>query len=126
MKSFGSIVWLTNIDYIRPADFPLLVLDKTFDPMAYPFFDNLPAVSVTRIKDIPKDYKGLIGVSPSFLLHYDPEQFEIVAMDYELAQDILLPDGKIGRGRCYLNNERKYARIIIRLKDEGYQSKIDD
>ena len=118
MKGFGSIVWFTNIDYIRPADFPLLLLDKTFDPKTYPFFDNLPAVSVTRIKDIPKDYKGLMGVSPSFLLHYDPEQFEIVAMDYELAQDILLPDGKVGRGRCYLKNERKYARIIIRLKDQ--------
>jgi hypothetical protein len=39
----------------------------------YPKYDNYDAINVDKLKDIPSDYYGLIGVPITFLLNYDPE-----------------------------------------------------
>ena len=48
---------------------------------------------------------GLMGVPITFLDKYNSEQFEIVGIDREIAGD-----------RFYIDEERKYARILIRRK----------
>ena len=110
------VSWMTNLEFrsLRKQ----IELTKSYDPELYPVFDNAKAINVGKTRLIPKDYDGLMGVPISFLTFYDPVQFEIVAMDYELADPVLLPDGKTGTGRCYLNNKRLYARLIIRLRHE--------
>jgi hypothetical protein len=111
--SMGSIMWFTNLDIKKRHQ--NLILYRTYNPNDYPEYDNYNAINVDRVNDIPKDYKGMMGVPVTFLDKYNPEQFEIVGSDYEVKQG-QLPElvksgwnGKIDRG--YINGRRKYARI---------------
>ena len=62
---------------------------------------------MSKVKNIPKDYNGAMGVPISFLDKYNPEQFEILGNEYDL--DIL-------KGRGYINGKRMYGRIFVRLR----------
>lgn len=133
MKPFRSIRWFTNLApptgkrnerdrntlVYEPGTPPTqeFKLTEVYTAEKYPLFDNCPAISVNRVKEIPKGYDGLMGVPITILDRYNPDLFEIVAADFEMAQPIALENGKIGRERCYLNGKRFYARILIRLKD---------
>lgn len=44
----------------------------------YPKFDNYDAINVGRTRDIPFDYKGVMGVPITFLHKFNPDQFKIV------------------------------------------------
>jgi hypothetical protein len=86
----------------------------------YPKYDNYDAIEVSKVKDIPADYDGVMGVPITFLDKYNPEQFEILGRDYDVKMG-LLPEivrsswkGKIDRG--YINGKRIYARIIIKRR----------
>ena len=46
----------------------------------YPKYDNYDAIEVSRVKDIPQDYYGAMGVPITFLDKYSPKQFEILAL----------------------------------------------
>ena len=41
-------------------------------------YENYNAIEVSLVKNIPKNYKGVMGVPISFLDKYNPEQFEII------------------------------------------------
>jgi len=43
-------------------------------------YDNYDAIEVSLVKNIPSDYKGIMGVPVSILDKYSPEQFTIVGM----------------------------------------------
>lgn len=117
-KKFGNVGWYTNLEVAKRNE--EIVLYKKYNKIEYPKYDNYDAIEVSRIKDIPMDYDGAMGVSLSFIDKYNPEQFEILGSDYNIKQG-LLPSlinpnwkGKIDRG--YLNGKRLYARILIRNK----------
>lgn len=125
-KKYGkvpAISWFTNIPH-APAGKPL-VLEKHYSPDEYPKYDNYDAIEVSKVKDIPVDYYGVMGVPISFLSKYSPDQFEIVgaaqgsedvAGDYYLG---VIPTIKYdgGKARPYLNGKPIYPRILIRRKD---------
>ena len=71
---FGNIRWFSNISDYYP---PELVLSKRYDD-GYKKFDNYDAINIDRIKDIPGDYMGLMGVPITFLNSYNKRQFDIV------------------------------------------------
>ena len=73
---FGNIRWFSNISDYYP---PELVLSKRYDD-GYKKFDNYDAINIDRIKDIPGDYMGLIGVPISFLDKWNPGQFELIGL----------------------------------------------
>ena len=68
--------WFTNLDHKKRHEF--LTLTEKYDTAKYPKYDNYDAINVDKVKDIPKDYDGVIGVPITFLDKYNPEQFEIV------------------------------------------------
>lgn len=75
-----GVRWYTNLDYKeRHED---LILYKTYrgNESEYPKYENYNAINVDITKDIPMDYKGLIGVPITFVDKYNPDQFEIVAL----------------------------------------------
>lgn len=77
-QAFGNILWFTNLDHAeRHADLPLA---KTYTPEEYPYYDNYDAIEVSRVKDIPVDYDGVMGVPITFLGKWNPEQFEILGI----------------------------------------------
>jgi hypothetical protein len=53
-------------------------LCKQYIPAQYPKYDNYDAINVDITKDIPMDYKGIMGVPITFMDKYNPDQFEIV------------------------------------------------
>jgi len=100
-----GVRWFTNLDYDeRHED---LELYKKYNEIDYPKYDNYDAINVDVTKDIPMDYKGIMGVPITFMDKYNPDQFEILGNEYDL---------NIEKGRGYVNGNRMYSRIFIRNK----------
>lgn len=99
-------VWFTNLDSRHL--YKTLELTKTYDPEKYPKFDNYDAISVDRIKDIPYDYDGVMGVPISIVL-FSPYQFNIVdSRDYAF-----IPKGNDMNARPYVDGKEIYRRVLI-------------
>ena len=77
-RSFGNMCWFTNLDYKKRHED--LILYKSYDPDEYPDYDNFDAIEVGKVANIPKDYEGVMGVTPGFLAKHNPDQFEIVGI----------------------------------------------
>lgn len=104
VKKFGNILWYTNIPHDKrnwPMDFY-----RTYKPELYPKYDNYDAIEVSKVADIPMDYKGVMGVPITFLTKYNPEQFQIVG--FRKGND---------NKDLSINGKCPYYRILIRFKD---------
>lgn len=78
MIRVSGVVWLTNMKITKRQED--LILYKKYTSKEYPKYDNYDAIEVSKTKDIPLDYEGVMGVPITFLDKYNPEQFEIVGM----------------------------------------------
>lgn len=95
LVKFRNVGWFTNIDHgLRHQ--PLLLdtmehnlkfnkklrrkLEKDFDKVEYPHYDNYDAIEVPFVECIPSDYDGAMGVPITFLDVFNPEQFEILGL----------------------------------------------
>lgn len=76
MQKFGNICWYTNLEHNKRQE--KIPITAKYTPEKYPKYDNYDAIDVSRVKDIPMDYDGVMGVPVSFLSKYCPEQFEII------------------------------------------------
>ncbi|MFK5040730.1 adenine-specific methyltransferase EcoRI family protein [Glaesserella parasuis] len=107
-RSLGNICWFTNLDHAKRHE--ELLLYNTYSAEEYPKYDNYDAIEVNKVKDIPFDYQGAMGVPITFLDKYNPEQFEIIGLDRYVKDN---PNyGK----RFTLNGKETYARILIKHK----------
>lgn len=75
----------------------MLELTKTYNPEEYPKYDNYDAIEVSKTKNIPMDYTGLIGVPITFLNSYNPEQFEIIGLfnDYKRSDEVSIKETSV-------------------------------
>lgn len=107
-----GVRWFTNMDYVeRHTD---LDLWKKYTPEEYPAYDNYDAINVDITAEIPEDYFGVMGVPITFLDKYNPGQFEILGLDrYTVPKEFLVG------GRVAINGKPKYARILIRRRQNG-------
>ena len=78
MIRVSGVIWLTNLEISKRQE--ELVLFKKYSPEEYPNYDNYDAIEVSKTKEIPFDYDGVMGVPITFLDKYNPNQFEIVGM----------------------------------------------
>ncbi|MBI4778959.1 adenine-specific methyltransferase EcoRI family protein, partial [Candidatus Falkowbacteria bacterium] len=76
--SMGRIVWFTNLDTTKRHE--ELTLYKKYTLKEYLKYDNYDAIEVSKYKDIPTQYDGVMGVPITYLDKYNPDQFEIVGM----------------------------------------------
>lgn len=74
----NNCMWLTNLDNACRHEFIPLTREYRGNEAAYPKFDNYDAINVGRTRDIPFDYKGVMGVPITFLHRFNPDQFKIV------------------------------------------------
>lgn len=112
--------WFTTLD-VEPNS-TLLDLESTYNPDLYPAYDNYKAIEVGRVKSIPKDYDGVMGVPITYLHHHNPDQFEILGLCNEI-KDVLYDELAVktwpgSYHRPVLNGKTKYARIMIRRVDK--------
>ena len=103
--------WFTNFYHPGPG---LLTLKKSGE---YKKFDNYDAINIDRIKDIPGDYMGLIGVPITFLDSYNKRQFDIVGfLNNGCRLDENGLQGNNGIQMTLVGGVCKYFRILIKRK----------
>ena len=129
IKTFGNIGWFTNLSHKKRNDELILFRPYAGNEGQYPKYDNFDAIEVSKVKDLPCDYDGCMGVPITFLDKYKPSQFEIIG----LANDKRIIDSAFVQGaETYLDEQHKkfvgmvlaengklratYARIIIRRR----------
>lgn len=75
-KQFGNIVWFTNL-FNNHARKPLR-LTRRYSPELYPKYDNYDAINVDRVKDIPFDYMGVMGVPITYFKYHNADAFTVL------------------------------------------------
>ena len=128
-QTMGNTCWFTNLEHGRrhqplplmtEAEIIKFVTKKQFEKYA-----NYDAIEVSSVKNIPRDYKGLIGVPISFLENYNPEQFEIIGsnLTHGVPMSEIAKKGTFTQGgpSFYTDNsdgtfKRIYTRILIKHK----------
>ena len=101
--------WFTNLTHGKKNE--KMILWKEYIPEENAKYDNYDAIEVSKTSDIPKNYDGLMGVPITFLIKYNPEQFEIVGRDTDLT---LVQNGKATH--FIKNGKVLYTRIVIKHK----------
>jgi hypothetical protein len=77
-----GVRWFTNLDHGRLHEkLPLMteadvIKFSTKEPFVK--YDNYDAIEISLVKNIPSDYKGVMGVPISIMDKYSPEQFVIL------------------------------------------------
>lgn len=79
LKHFGNIRWFTNLDIVSKNN--KLKLNKRYDDNIYCKYENFDAINIDKIKDIPFDYYGIMGVPITFLEKDYSNNFEILGLD---------------------------------------------
>lgn len=119
-QKFGNVGWYTNLDVKKRHE--KLILYKTYkdNEKDYPKYDNYDAIEVSRIKNIPMDYEGSMGVPITFLDKHNPAQFDIIDL---LNRYTLLDTQKTNQDvrvrhshTCNINGKAVYSRIVIKRK----------
>lgn len=82
LKKFGNIIWFTNLDTAKRHEelFTGMTYQRGLSKGMYQKYDNYEAINVDKVKDIPTDYEGVMGVPISFLDKHNPDQYELIAM----------------------------------------------
>lgn len=96
-RRMGNCCWFTNLDVKRKHE--LLNLTEFYSETQYQKYDDVDAIEVPSVKEIPKDYFGAMGVSITYISKHTPEQFKIL--------DIITPK---------INGKSKYKRLLIMRK----------
>lgn len=108
--------WYTNLNIKkRHKEF---ILHKKYNPEEYPEYDNYHAINIDKAVEIPRDYKGAMGVPITFIDKYNPDQFEILdANNYRKSEDVPYKDhGLIKDKESTINGKAKYVRVLIKNK----------
>lgn len=74
----ANVRWFTNMDIKQIHE--EITLYKRYTSEEYPMYDNYDAINVDKVKDIPYNYPGVIGVPITFMDKYNPDQFEILGI----------------------------------------------
>ncbi len=127
LVKFRNVTWYTNLDISKRHE--SLILYKKFSPDEYDKYDNYDAINVNKVKEIPMDYFGAMGVPITFLDQYNPDQFEILGItdrdnnsglktkEYT-KNDVSNPGDLNRRGVIKIGNEyiSTYARLLIKRR----------
>ena len=113
-----AISWFTNLEIKKKPNIPILI--KKYNPKDYPQYDNYAAINVNKIKDIPYDYQGVMGVPITILgLQYSDGYIHLLdELSNEMRYEILghehdLPTNQI-IGQFEVGGKGIYKRILIK------------
>ena len=106
--SSNNNCWFTNMDITKRHE--ELILYEKYNKVKYPKYDNYDAINVNAVRDIPKDYDGVMGVPITFIDKCNPDQFEIIGKMTTTTID------EFNYGYPFIDGKKKFARILIRHK----------
>lgn len=98
-----NICFITTLNLDKQKEFIPLNCLYYGNEEHYPTYVNYPAINVDKVKDIPKDYYGVMGVPITFLGSYDEKQFKIVGAP----NSGLFPDGWQGLSQEFVDTYNK-------------------
>lgn len=104
--------WFTNIGSQKGRAH--LALTEIYSEEKHPRYDNFNAINVDRIKDIPLDYCGVMGVPITFLEKHNPSQFEVVGITTSWCENLGLRINNRTDHCGTVMGENKYQRILIK------------
>ncbi|WP_332028563.1 adenine-specific methyltransferase EcoRI family protein [Kaistella sp.] len=116
MIRVSGVTWFTNLEINKRHE--ELDLYKTYTPEEYPKYDNYDAIEVSKTKEIPKDYAGVMGVPITFMDKYNPDQFEIIGATESEGKGFSngLWDESSKVAQPVVDGKRVYKRIFINNK----------
>ena len=106
-----SVRWFTNFGHKKRHEY--LLLSKKYNKTDYLKYDNYNAINVDKTKDIPIDYKGIMGVPITFMDKYNPDQFKIVGLIAGNIKGLAGIVSSSGKDGPYINGKLRYGRILI-------------
>ena len=106
--------WFTNLSHKKRNE--EFILYRQFNKADYPKYDNYDAIEVSKVKDIPMNYEGAMGVPITFMDKFNPDQFEIIGMAEDNGKGFSggIWDGK--NPHCVINGKNMFKRIFIKNK----------
>lgn len=111
-----SCMWMTTFPIIRQCK--KLELHATYDSNRYPKYDNYDAIEVSKCKDIPVDYDGIIGVPITFLNYWKPMDSAWSVIGSDEAEGTGMSAGiynmRERERHALVNGHRCYKRLFIR------------
>lgn len=99
--------WFTNLDMPKRHEelFTGVTYERGMRKGLYQRYDNYDAINVDKVKHIPTDYEGAMGVPITYLDKYNPEQYEIIKFRKGDDEKDLVINGHV-----------PYFRILIKKK----------
>lgn len=125
LKEGSRSSWYTNLEIENTNK--QITFKKQYSPELYPKYDNYDAIEVTRTKEIPDNYYGIMGVPITFLEKYNPEQFEIIDINPHFFLTIKQGNPKPKQLSLKSHNIKDpYARILIKRIQKNQEPVNDD
>lgn len=114
----GLCRWYTNLDIKKRHEDLILYRRYADDPSKYPKYDNYDAIEVSRVKDIPEDHYGVMGVPITFMDRYNPGQFNIVGCSESEGRGFSngLWNPESGIAQPTIGGRRIHKRLFIRRR----------
>ena len=114
----AGVCWYTNLDITNRHEDLLLYRRYKEDPSKYPKYDNYDAIEVSKVKDIPEDCWGVMGVPITFMDSYNPEQFEIIGCSESEGRGFSngLWNPESGIAQPTIGGRKVYKRLFIRRR----------
>ena len=114
----SGVMWYTNLDIKKRHEDLFLYHRYNENPSKYPKYDNYDAIEVSKVKDIPEDYFGVMGVPITFMDKYNPEQFEIVGCSESEGRGFSngLWDPSSKTAQPTIGGRKVYKRLFIRRR----------
>lgn len=114
IAKLGNIAWYTNLDIAKQHED--IILYKQYTPTDYPKYDNYDAINVNKLKEIPDNYTGVMGVPITFLNAHNPEQFELLGLTNTGEENPGIRYKDTAHGRALVKGEEVYTRLLIKAK----------
>lgn len=106
--------WWTNMENEKRNGEIILVKQYKGNELEYPKYDNYNAIEISKVKDIPLDYDGYMGVPITFMDKYNPNQFKILGIMNTGEENKGIRYENTPHGRPVINGVEKYLRILIK------------
>ena len=129
-KKIGNTCWFTNIKHnvVKPF-LKLKTMEENIKDSIkeYIKYDNYDAIEVSKTKEIPSDYEGVMAVPVTFINKYNPEQFEIVNglrryAIFDKDENIINNnENRIAKHMCSIENGKRITYFRIVIKHKKYQ-----
>lgn len=113
--TFGNVAWFTNLPVSRPDRF-----NATAEPGEIQYMENYEAANFDRLKDVPKDYEGVMGVPITYIKKHNPDKYTILGLASGSSRKHKLygsvpyhPHPNDKGGAAIVNGKNKYNRVLI-------------